>query len=73
MLHTLEKFTVYTLDMAVLFGVSTTSPEEACAQVPHVHPTLCINAIVLTQSNCSLSVETSFVERRIAIYVLRRI
>ncbi|XP_026780120.3 ATPase family AAA domain-containing protein 2 isoform X1 [Pangasianodon hypophthalmus] len=33
MLHTLEKFTVYTLDMAVLFGVSTTSPEEACAQL----------------------------------------
>ncbi|XP_066501589.1 ATPase family AAA domain-containing protein 2-like [Hoplias malabaricus] len=32
-LHTLEKFTVYTLDMAVLFGVSTTSPEEACAQL----------------------------------------
>ncbi|KAI4873114.1 hypothetical protein NFI96_015547 [Prochilodus magdalenae] len=32
-LHSLEKFTVYTLDMAVLFGVSTTSPEEACAQL----------------------------------------
>uniref|UniRef100_A0A8C8GX12 ATPase family AAA domain-containing protein 2 n=1 Tax=Oncorhynchus tshawytscha TaxID=74940 RepID=A0A8C8GX12_ONCTS len=32
-LHALEKFTVYTLDMAVLFGVSTTSPEEACAQM----------------------------------------
>uniref|UniRef100_A0A674CGM8 ATPase family AAA domain containing 2 n=1 Tax=Salmo trutta TaxID=8032 RepID=A0A674CGM8_SALTR len=32
-LHALEKFTVYTLDMAVLFGVSCTSPEEACAQV----------------------------------------
>uniref|UniRef100_A0AAR2K3Y5 ATPase family AAA domain-containing protein 2 n=1 Tax=Pygocentrus nattereri TaxID=42514 RepID=A0AAR2K3Y5_PYGNA len=32
-LHTLEKFPVYTLDMAVLFGVSTTSPEEACAQL----------------------------------------
>ncbi|XP_030644318.1 ATPase family AAA domain-containing protein 2-like [Chanos chanos] len=32
-LYILEKFTVYTLDMAVLFGVSTTSPEEACAQV----------------------------------------
>lgn len=31
MLHALERFTVYTLDMAVLFGVSTTSPEEACA------------------------------------------
>ncbi|KAL0963386.1 hypothetical protein UPYG_G00305710 [Umbra pygmaea] len=50
-LHALEKFTVYTLDMAVLFGVSTTSPEEACAQIfceakrtspsilyiPHIH------------------------------------
>ncbi|KAI5612012.1 ATPase family AAA domain-containing protein 2B, partial [Silurus asotus] len=33
MLHTLEKFTVYTLDMAVLFGVGTTTPEEACAQL----------------------------------------
>ncbi|XP_030639024.1 ATPase family AAA domain-containing protein 2 [Chanos chanos] len=33
MLHALEKFTVYTLDMAVLFGVSTTNPEEACAQL----------------------------------------
>ncbi|XP_041758478.2 ATPase family AAA domain-containing protein 2-like isoform X2 [Coregonus clupeaformis] len=32
-LHALEKFTVYTLDIAVLFGVSTTSPEEACAQM----------------------------------------
>lgn len=40
MLHTLEKFTVYTLDMAVLFGVSTTSPEEACAQVDHIHTLL---------------------------------
>lgn len=44
-LHALEKFTVYTLDMAVLFGVSTTSPEEACAQVlysPLDHTLLCI-------------------------------
>lgn len=32
-LHALERFRVYTLDMAVLFGVSSTSPEEACAQV----------------------------------------
>lgn len=32
-LHALEKFTVYTLDMAVLFGASTTAPEETCAQV----------------------------------------
>ncbi|KAJ8395293.1 hypothetical protein AAFF_G00034950 [Aldrovandia affinis] len=32
-LHALEKFTMYTLDMAVLFGVSSTSPEEACAQL----------------------------------------
>lgn len=32
-LHTLEKFTVYTLDMAVLFGASATAPEETCAQV----------------------------------------
>uniref|UniRef100_A0AAR2KYK5 ATPase family AAA domain-containing protein 2 n=1 Tax=Pygocentrus nattereri TaxID=42514 RepID=A0AAR2KYK5_PYGNA len=32
-LHALEKFTVYTLDLVVLFGVSSTSPEEACAQV----------------------------------------
>uniref|UniRef100_A0A4W4E825 ATPase family AAA domain-containing protein 2 n=1 Tax=Electrophorus electricus TaxID=8005 RepID=A0A4W4E825_ELEEL len=33
MLHTLEKLAVYTLDLAVLYGVSATSPEEACAQV----------------------------------------
>uniref|UniRef100_A0AAY4CHD9 ATPase family AAA domain-containing protein 2 n=1 Tax=Denticeps clupeoides TaxID=299321 RepID=A0AAY4CHD9_9TELE len=32
-LHSLEKFTVYTLDIAVLFGVSTTSPEETCAKL----------------------------------------
>lgn len=52
LLHALERFTVYTLDMAVLYGVSSTSPEEACAQVlrppvplprtrpipPHTHP-----------------------------------
>ncbi|XP_029447832.1 ATPase family AAA domain-containing protein 2 [Rhinatrema bivittatum] len=34
-LHTLEKFTVHTLDLAVLFGVSATSPEETCAQLFH--------------------------------------
>lgn len=32
-LHALEKFTVYTLDMAVLFGASATVPEETCAQI----------------------------------------
>uniref|UniRef100_A0A671W9J7 ATPase family AAA domain-containing protein 2 n=1 Tax=Sparus aurata TaxID=8175 RepID=A0A671W9J7_SPAAU len=32
-LHALEKFTVYTLDMAVLFGASATAPEETCAQI----------------------------------------
>ncbi|KAM4725926.1 ATPase family AAA domain-containing protein 2-like [Anableps anableps] len=32
-LHALERFTVHSLDSAVLFGVSWTSPEEACAQV----------------------------------------
>ncbi|CAI5686324.1 unnamed protein product [Oreochromis niloticus] len=32
-LHALEHFTVHSLDSAVLFGVSSTSPEEACAQV----------------------------------------
>nr|DBA24004.1 TPA: hypothetical protein GDO54_011714 [Pyxicephalus adspersus] len=51
LIHTLEKFTVYTLDLAVLFGVSVTSPEETCAQlfrearrtvpsilyIPHIH------------------------------------
>uniref|UniRef100_A0A8D0G8R7 ATPase family AAA domain-containing protein 2 n=1 Tax=Sphenodon punctatus TaxID=8508 RepID=A0A8D0G8R7_SPHPU len=50
-IHALEKFAVYTLDLSVLFGVSTTSPEETCAQlireakrtapsilyIPHVH------------------------------------
>ncbi|KAF7654038.1 hypothetical protein LDENG_00075450 [Lucifuga dentata] len=33
LLHALEKFTVYTLDMAVLFGDSSTAPEETCAQI----------------------------------------
>ncbi|KAK7898164.1 hypothetical protein WMY93_019017 [Mugilogobius chulae] len=32
-LHTLERFTVHSLETAVLFGVSSTTPEEACAQV----------------------------------------
>ncbi|CAN9514080.1 unnamed protein product [Ophioblennius macclurei] len=32
-LHALEKFTVYTLDMAVLFGASATTPEETCARI----------------------------------------
>ncbi|XP_070777290.1 ATPase family AAA domain-containing protein 2-like isoform X2 [Enoplosus armatus] len=32
-LHALERFTVHSLDSAVLFGVSSTSPEEACAQL----------------------------------------
>ncbi|XP_041798159.1 ATPase family AAA domain-containing protein 2-like isoform X2 [Chelmon rostratus] len=32
-LQALEKFTVYTLDMAVLFGASATTPEETCAQI----------------------------------------
>ncbi|XP_076864489.1 ATPase family AAA domain-containing protein 2-like [Brachyhypopomus gauderio] len=32
-LHALEKFPSHTLDIAVLFGVSSMSPEEACAQV----------------------------------------
>ncbi|XP_026202970.1 ATPase family AAA domain-containing protein 2-like isoform X2 [Anabas testudineus] len=32
-LHALECFTIHSLDSAVLFGVSCTSPEEACTQV----------------------------------------
>ncbi|XP_025065682.1 ATPase family AAA domain-containing protein 2 isoform X2 [Alligator sinensis] len=50
-IHALEKFAVYTLELSVLFGISTTSPEETCAQlireakrtapsiiyIPHVH------------------------------------
>lgn len=32
-LHALERFAVHSLDSAVLFGVSSTSPEEACSQV----------------------------------------
>ncbi|OCT74999.1 hypothetical protein XELAEV_18033988mg [Xenopus laevis] len=50
-IHALEKFTVYTVDLAVLFGVGATSPEETCAQlfreakrtapsilyIPHIH------------------------------------
>lgn len=37
-IHALEKFAVYTLDIPVLFGVSATSPEETCAQVLHSCP-----------------------------------
>ncbi|KAJ8273122.1 hypothetical protein GJAV_G00097700, partial [Gymnothorax javanicus] len=33
LLHALESFSVYTLDMAVLYGVSSTAPEEACTQL----------------------------------------
>lgn len=36
-LHALERFTVHSLDSAVLFGVSSTSPEEACTQVTPQH------------------------------------
>uniref|UniRef100_A0A8C5C750 ATPase family AAA domain containing 2 n=1 Tax=Gadus morhua TaxID=8049 RepID=A0A8C5C750_GADMO len=32
-LHALEKFTVHTLDVAVLYGASTAAPEETCAQM----------------------------------------
>ncbi|XP_041664268.1 ATPase family AAA domain-containing protein 2-like [Cheilinus undulatus] len=32
-LHALERLSVHSLDSAVLFGVSSTSPEEACAQM----------------------------------------
>ncbi|KAF7210755.1 ATPase family AAA domain-containing protein 2 [Nothobranchius furzeri] len=32
-LHALEHLAIHSLDSAVLFGVSSTSPEEACAQV----------------------------------------
>nr|XP_020652184.1 ATPase family AAA domain-containing protein 2 isoform X1 [Pogona vitticeps] len=32
-IHALEKFTVYTLDLSILFGVSTRTPEETCAQL----------------------------------------
>ncbi|KAM6899619.1 ATPase family AAA domain-containing protein 2-like [Xenentodon cancila] len=32
-LHALERFTIHSLDSAVLFGASSTSPEETCAQV----------------------------------------
>ncbi|XP_053106598.1 ATPase family AAA domain-containing protein 2 isoform X2 [Hemicordylus capensis] len=32
-IHALEKFTVYTLDLSILFGVSAKTPEETCAQL----------------------------------------
>lgn len=32
-IHALEKFPVYTLDLSILFGVSSKTPEETCAQV----------------------------------------
>uniref|UniRef100_A0A9J7YJV2 AAA+ ATPase domain-containing protein n=2 Tax=Cyprinus carpio TaxID=7962 RepID=A0A9J7YJV2_CYPCA len=41
-LHSLEKFTVYTLDIAVLYGVSSATPEEACAQVSKAKMAFCI-------------------------------
>ncbi|XP_038666245.1 ATPase family AAA domain-containing protein 2-like isoform X3 [Scyliorhinus canicula] len=33
LLHSLEKYTVHMLDLSVLYGISTTSPEETCAQL----------------------------------------
>lgn len=33
LLHDMEKYAVHTLDLAVLYGVSTTSPEETCAML----------------------------------------
>nr|XP_056710645.1 ATPase family AAA domain-containing protein 2 [Euleptes europaea] len=32
-IHALEKFTVYTLDLSVLFGVGAETPEEKCTQL----------------------------------------
>ncbi|XP_070604357.1 ATPase family AAA domain-containing protein 2 isoform X2 [Erythrolamprus reginae] len=32
-IHALEKFPVYTLDLSMLFGVSSKTPEETCAQL----------------------------------------
>ncbi|XP_042321587.1 ATPase family AAA domain-containing protein 2 isoform X2 [Sceloporus undulatus] len=32
-IHALEKFTVYTLDLSILFGMSAKTPEETCAQL----------------------------------------
>ncbi|XP_066480194.1 ATPase family AAA domain-containing protein 2 [Tiliqua scincoides] len=32
-IHALEKFTVYTLDLSILFGVIAKTPEEMCAQL----------------------------------------
>ncbi|XP_078072999.1 ATPase family AAA domain-containing protein 2-like isoform X2 [Mustelus asterias] len=32
LLHSLEKYTVHVLDLPVLYGINTTSPEETCAQ-----------------------------------------
>ncbi|XP_039215743.1 ATPase family AAA domain-containing protein 2 isoform X2 [Crotalus tigris] len=32
-IHALEKFPVYTLDLSILFGVSSKTPEETCAQL----------------------------------------
>ncbi|XP_055012961.1 ATPase family AAA domain-containing protein 2-like isoform X2 [Boleophthalmus pectinirostris] len=33
LLHALESFTVYSLETAAIYGVSSTTPEEACTQV----------------------------------------
>ncbi|XP_051878939.1 ATPase family AAA domain-containing protein 2-like isoform X2 [Pristis pectinata] len=33
LLHNLERYAVHTLDLPVLYGVSTTSPEETCAML----------------------------------------
>ncbi|XP_062987169.1 ATPase family AAA domain-containing protein 2 [Elgaria multicarinata webbii] len=32
-IHALEKFTVYTLDLSILFGVGSKTPEETCGQL----------------------------------------
>lgn len=59
-LHALEKFTVYTLDMAVLFGASATAPEETCAQVIQTSIKIKPNKwLVLQLSSCILKMNRS--------------
>lgn len=48
-LHALEKFTVYTLDLALLFGSSATAPEETCAQVTDPSWLICIERNLMTR------------------------
>lgn len=63
-IHALEKFTVYTLDIPVLFGISTTSPEETCSQVSFPANNLLNRAVILRQNLGLLFLNLNFEKKK---------